>query len=222
MKTSLKTVLFAALAAFGVPAAFAAPENHEEFARQYVPESQAIFERFRKDCAEAKKLRDALAEDLRVMNRPMGDDAGHCALCVKIDALEQREAEWAAQIKDAFFKHKAAMATSEQLAAADAALAKKSLAWENDALKPMLKKTVSQLLENWWGMVLAEIFMKILWFLIMEELEAVQNLMRVQQSLNENLCIYFYWHLYWCNKALLVAMNCAYRFLALNNFRLAQ
>lgn len=146
MKTSLKTVLFAALAAFGVPAAFAAPENHEEFARQYMPESQAIFERFRKDCAETKKLRDALAEDLRVMNRPMWDDAGYRALCSKIDALEQREAEWTAQIKDAFFKHKAAMATSEQLAAADAALAKKSLAWENDALKPMLKKIVSELL----------------------------------------------------------------------------
>lgn len=140
MKTSLKTVLFAAFAALGVPAAFAAPENHEEFARQYMPESQAIFERFRKDCAETKKLRDALTEDLRVMNRPTEDDAGHCALCEKIGALERREAAWAALIKDAFFKHKAAMATSEQLAAADAALAKKSLAWENDALKPMLKK----------------------------------------------------------------------------------
>lgn len=146
MKTSLKTVLFAALAAFGVPAAFAAPESHEEFARQYMPESQALFERFRKDCAETKKLRDALAEDLRVMNRPMLGDAGYFALCVKIEALEQREAEWMAQIKDAFFKHKAAMATSEQLAAADAELAKKSLAWENDALKPMLKKIVSELL----------------------------------------------------------------------------
>lgn len=144
MKTSLKTVLFAALAAFGVPAAFAAPESHEEFARQYMSESQALFERFRKDCAETKKLRDALAEDLRVMNRPMRDDAGYFALCLKIDALEQREAEWTAQIKDAFFKHKAAMATSEQLAAADAALAKKSLAWENDALKPMLKKSVGK------------------------------------------------------------------------------
>ncbi|MGN0860604.1 MAG: formylglycine-generating enzyme family protein [Candidatus Spyradosoma sp.] len=139
MKTSLKTVLFVAFAALGVPAAFAAPENHEEFARQYMPESQAIFERFRKNCAETKKLRDALAEDLRVMNRPTVYDAGHCALCEKIDALEFREAEWAALIKDAFFKHKAAMATSEQLAAADAALAKNSLAWENRELKPMLK-----------------------------------------------------------------------------------
>ncbi len=144
MKTSLKTVLFAAFAALGVPAAFAAPENHEEFARQYMPESQAIFERFRKDCAETKKLRDALAEDLRVMNRPTEYDAGHCALCEKIGALERREAAWAALLKDAFFKHKAAMATSEQLAAADAALAKKSLAWENDELKPMLKQSVAQ------------------------------------------------------------------------------
>ncbi len=144
MKTSLKTVLFAAFAALGVPAAFAAPENHEEFARQYMPESQAIFERFRKDCAETKKLRDALAEDLRVMNRPTEDDAGHRALCEKISALEWREVEWAALLKDAFFKHKAAMATSEQLAADDAALAKKSLAWETDALKPMLKRSVAQ------------------------------------------------------------------------------
>ena len=144
MKTSLKTLLFAVLATLGVPAAFAAPENHEEFARQYMPESQAIFERFRKDCAETKKLRDALEEDLRVMNRPTADDAGHCALCEKIGALERREAAWAALIKDAFFKHKAAIATSEQLAAADAALAKKSLAWENDELKPMLKQSVAQ------------------------------------------------------------------------------
>ncbi len=143
MKTSLKTVLFAAFAALGVPAAFAAPENHEEFARQYMPESQAIFERFRKDCAETKKLRDALAEDLRVMNRPTEDDAGHWALCEKIGFLERGESEWAALLKDAFFKHKAAMATSEQLAAADAALAKKSLAWENDELKSMLKKFVA-------------------------------------------------------------------------------
>ena len=140
MKTSLKTVLFAAFAALGVPAAFAAPENHEEFARQYMPESQAIFERFRKDCVETKKLRDALAEDLRVMNRPTEDDAGHCALCEKIGALERLEAAWAALIKDAFFKHKAAMATSEQLAADDAELAKKLLVWENRELKPMLQQ----------------------------------------------------------------------------------
>lgn len=144
MKTSLKTILFAVLATLGVPAAFAAPENHEEFARQYMPESQAIFERFRKDCAETKKLRDALAEDLRVMNRPTEDDAGHCALCEKIGALERLEAAWAALIKDAFFIHKAAMVTSEQLAAADAALAKKTLAWENDGLRSMLKQSVVQ------------------------------------------------------------------------------
>ena len=142
MKTLQNAFLFVL---FGVPAAFAAPENHEEFARQYMPESQAIFERFRKDCAETKKLRESLAEDLRVMNRPTEDDAGHWALCEKINELERRESEWAALIKDAFFKYKACVVTSERLAVDDAALAKKSLAWESDELKPMLKKSVAQL-----------------------------------------------------------------------------
>ena len=83
MKTLLEYLLLAVIAAFGVPA-FAAPENHEEFARQYMPESQAVFERFRKDCAETQKLRESLAEDLRVMNRALDDDAGNCALSEKI------------------------------------------------------------------------------------------------------------------------------------------
>ncbi|MBE6402031.1 MAG: formylglycine-generating enzyme family protein [Verrucomicrobia bacterium] len=142
MKTLLKSLLFAVIAALGVPA-FAAPENHEEFARQYMPESQAVFERFRKDCAETQKLRESLAEDLRVMNRALDDDAGYCALSEKITELEKREAEWANTIKDAFFKHKAGMATSEKLSEADAVLAKKSIAWENDVLKNLIKNSLA-------------------------------------------------------------------------------
>lgn len=145
MKTFFKTLLFAVLAAICVPAtALAAPENHEEFARQYMPESQAIFERFRKECAETCKLRDELAADLRVMNRVLDDDAGHCALSEKIAELDRRENEWTTLLKDAFFRHKASMITAEKLAADDGALAKKSLAWENDELKNLVKKSVSQ------------------------------------------------------------------------------
>ncbi len=140
MKPFIKSLLFAALVAICVPATvFAAPENHEEFARQYMPESQAIFERFRKDCAETRKLRDELAADLRVMNRELDDDEGYCALTEKITELDRRESAWAAMLKDAFFKHKAAMITAEKLAEDDAALAKKSLAWENGELKTFVK-----------------------------------------------------------------------------------
>lgn len=142
MKTLLKSLLFAVIAAFGVPA-FAAPENHEEFARQYMPESQAVFERFRKDCAETQKLRESLAEDLRVMNRALDDDAGYCALSEKIAELEKRESEWTNTIKDAFFKHKAGMVTSEKLSDADAKLAKKSIAWGQNFLGGILKKTIA-------------------------------------------------------------------------------
>lgn len=141
MKTLLKSILFAVITAFGVPA-FAAPENHEEFARQYMPESQALFERFRKDCAETQKLRESLAEDLRVMNRALDDDAGYCALSEKITELEKREAEWADTIKDAFFKHKAGMATSEKLSETDAVLAKSAIAWENDILKNSINNSI--------------------------------------------------------------------------------
>ena len=140
MKTLLKTVSAAALAALSVPA-FAAPEEHEEFARQYTPESQAVFERFRKDRAEAENLRASLAEDLRVMNRPLYDDAGWWALSRKISALEARESEWAAFIQDAFLGHTAGLTDAEKLGNADAELAKKTVAWENDALKNLLKNS---------------------------------------------------------------------------------
>ena len=141
MKTLLKTVSAAALAALSVPA-FAAPEEHEEFARQYTPESQAVFERFRKDRAEAEKLRASLAEDLRVMNCPLYDDAGWWALSRKISALEARESEWAAFIQDAFLRHTAGLTDAEKLGNADAELAKKTIAWENGALKDLLKNSV--------------------------------------------------------------------------------
>ena len=141
MKTLLKTVSAAALAALSVPA-FAAPEEYEEFARQYTPESQAVFERFRKDCAETEKLRASLAEDLRVMNCPLHDDAGWWALSRKISALEARESEWAAFIQDAFLRHTAGLTDAEKLGSADAELAKKTVAWENGALKDLLKNSV--------------------------------------------------------------------------------
>ncbi len=141
MKTLLKSILLAVVAALGVPA-FAAPENHEEFARQYMPESQAVFERFRKDCAETQKLRESLAEDLRIMNRAFCNDAGYCALSEKIAELEKREAEWGDTIKDAFFRHKAGMVTSEKLSNTDAELAKKSIAWENDVLKNLINNSI--------------------------------------------------------------------------------
>ena len=141
MKTLLKTVSAAALAALSVPA-FAAPEEHEEFARQYTPESQAVFERFRKDRAEAEKLLASLAEDLRVMNRSLYDDAGWWALSRKILALEARESEWAAFIQDAFLRHTAGLTDAEKLGNADAELAKKTVAWENGALKDLLKNSV--------------------------------------------------------------------------------
>ena len=142
MKTLLKTVSAAALAALSV-SAFAAPEEHEEFARQYTPESQAVFERFRKDHAEAEKLRASLDEDLRVMNRPRYDDAGWWALSRKISALEARESEWAAFIQDAFLRHTAGLTDAEKLGSADAELAKKTVAWENGALKDLLKNSVA-------------------------------------------------------------------------------
>ena len=141
MKTLLKTVSAAALAALSVPA-FAAPEEYEEFARQYTPESQAVFERFRKDRAEAEKLRASLAEDLRVMNRSLYDDAGWWALSRKISALEARESEWAAFIQDAFLGHTAGLTDAEKLGNADAELAKKTVAWENGTLKNLLKNSV--------------------------------------------------------------------------------
>ncbi len=143
MKTLSKSLLFVAVATFGIPA-FAAPENHEAFAREYVPESQAVFERFRKECAEAKKLRESLAEDLRVMNQALEDDAGYCALSEKIAELEKRESEWANTVKDAFFKHKAGMVTSDNLSEADAVLAKKSIAWENDILEKLVKNSIAR------------------------------------------------------------------------------
>lgn len=163
MKTLLKSLLLAVVAALGVPA-FAAPENHEEFARQYMPESQAVFERFRKDCAETQKLRESLAEDLRVMNRPcevetnhfrkifskkhylishpLDADVGYSVLSKKIAELEAQESYWAGLIKDLFLKHKAGMITSEELREADVELAKKSIAWENDILKNLIKNSV--------------------------------------------------------------------------------
>ena len=140
MKTLLKTVSAAALAALSVPA-FAAPEEHEEFARQYTPESQAVFERFRKDREEAEKLRASLAEDLRVMNRSLHDDTGWWALSRKISALEARESEWAAFIQDAFLRHTAGLTDAEKLGSADAELAKKTVAWENGTLKNLLKNS---------------------------------------------------------------------------------
>ena len=142
MKTLFKSILFAVVATIGVPV-FAAPENHEEFARQYMPESQTVFERFRKDCAETQKLRESLAEDLRVKNRALDDDAGYCALSEKIAELEKRESEWANTIKDAFFKHKAGMVTSEKLSDTDTVLAKNAIAWENDVLKNLIKNSVA-------------------------------------------------------------------------------
>ena len=142
MKTLLKSLLLAVVAVLGVPV-FAAPENHEEFARQYMPESQAVFEHFRKDCAETQKLRESLAEDLRVMNRVPDEDAGYCVLSEKIAELEIQESEWANMIKDAFFKHKAGMVTSEKLSDADAELAKKSIAWENDVLKNLIENSIA-------------------------------------------------------------------------------
>lgn len=142
MKTFLKTVSAAALAALSV-SAFAAPEEHEEFARQYTPESQAVFERFRKDREETEKLLASLAEDLRVMNRPLHDDAGWGALSRKISALEARESEWAAFIQDAFLRYTAGLTDAEKLGNADAELAKKTVAWENGALKELLKNFVA-------------------------------------------------------------------------------
>ncbi len=144
MKTLLKSLLGAVAAALGV-SAFAAPENHEAFAREYMPESQAVFERFRKDCAESKKLRESLAEDLRVMNRPAEDDAGYCALSEKIAELEKREAEWADTVKDSFLRHKAGLVTAEKLGYTDLELAKRSIAWESNALKNLVKNFVAGL-----------------------------------------------------------------------------
>lgn len=139
----MKIGLIAAASAFGVPAAFSAPEDREEFARQYLSESQAVFERFRKECAETKTLRDGLAEELRVMNRKLYDDAAYNALCEKASALDAKESAWAKALEDAFFRHKAGMVSSAQLAEKDDALAKENIAWEEGELKVFLKRSVA-------------------------------------------------------------------------------
>lgn len=139
----MKIGLIAAASVFGVPAAFSAPEDREEFARQYLPESQAVFERFRKECAETKTLRDGLAEELRVMNRELYDDAAYNALCEKASTLDAKESAWAKALEDAFFRQKAGMVSSAQLAEKDDALAKENIAWEEGELKVFLKRSVA-------------------------------------------------------------------------------
>lgn len=141
MKTLLKFLLFIMIAILGVPA-FAAPENHEEFARQYMPESQAVFERFLKECAETQKLRESLAEDLRVMNREPYEDASFCAISEKNHVLVHQIGAWAQQLKDLFFKHKAGLISSEQLTIQDNELAQKTILWERDTLKNLLEMSV--------------------------------------------------------------------------------
>lgn len=139
----MKIGLIAAALVFGVPAAFSAPENREEFARQYLPESQAVFERFRKECAETKTLRDGLAEELRVMNRELYDDAAYTALCEKASTLDAKESAWAKTLEDAFLRHKANMVSSAQLVEKDDALSKENIAWEAGELKVFLKTLVA-------------------------------------------------------------------------------
>ena len=142
MKSIFKFVFALCFVLTGTLVSFSAPENHEEFARQYMPESQAIFERFRKDCGETKLLRDSLATDLKVMNRVPCDDIAYCALVSKIKELEMQENAWAKLLKDCYFKHKGGLFTDEQLSEKDVALAKEKLAWEEKELKPLLKNTV--------------------------------------------------------------------------------
>ena len=142
MKSIFKFIFTLCFALTGTLVSFSAPENHEEFARQYMPESQAIFERFRKDCGETKLLRDSLATDLKVMNRVFGDDAAYCALVLKIKELEMQEIVWTKLLKDCYFKHKGGLFTDEQLSEKDVALAKEKLAWEEKELKSMLKNEV--------------------------------------------------------------------------------
>lgn len=124
MKPVFKLLLFVVLSAIYVPGSvLAAPEHHEEFARQYTPKSQAIFERFRKECSKTRLLRYKLAEDLRVMCRKFEDDAVYCALSDKISELERQEAAWAEWVKDAFFRHTASMITAKTLEERDVMLA---------------------------------------------------------------------------------------------------
>ena len=142
MKSVFKFIFALCFALAGTLVSFSAPENHEEFARQYMPESQAIFERFRKDCGETKLLRDGLAADLKAMNRVFDDDVAYCALVSKIKELEMQEKIWAKLLKDCYFKHKGGLFTDEQLSEKDVALAKEKLAWEEKELKPFLKNVV--------------------------------------------------------------------------------
>ena len=118
------------------------PENHEEFARQYLPESQAIFERFRKDCGETKVLRENLGKDLLVMNRDPLFDVRCCALDHKIAVLSLLEAKWAKFVKDCYFKHKGNLVGAEALAEKDAVLSQKMLVWEKTRLIPLLRNKV--------------------------------------------------------------------------------
>lgn len=145
MKTLLKSLLFITVAALGVPAS-AAPENHEEFARQYMPESQAVFERFRKECAETQKLCSALNEDLHAM--VIGGSTCMGTLLYKIGVLNARESFWANSLKDMFFKHKAGMISSEQLEIKNQEIAKEAIEWENSVLKPMIKDYLFALENN--------------------------------------------------------------------------
>lgn len=124
MKPVFKLLLFVVLSAIYVPeSVLAAPEHHEKFARQYMPKSQEIFERFRKDCAKTRLLRYKLAEDLRVMCRKFDDDAVYCALSDRIAEFERQEADWQAWVKDAFFRHTASLITAKALEEWDVRLA---------------------------------------------------------------------------------------------------
>ncbi len=142
MKSVFKFIFAFCFVLSGTLGAFAALEKHEEFARQYMPESQAIFEEFRKECHKTKLMRENLEKNLRMMNRDLDKDAAYYALVYKIEVLEKKEETWSKFLIDCYFKHKGGLLTKEELESKDLAMVKKARVWKLGRLKSFLEVEV--------------------------------------------------------------------------------
>ena len=123
----LISLTLAAIALSSFPAS-AAEEQYEEFARKYMPESQAVYEDFRGSCKAAQVVLSAAA------GNPKWDpdfNASVCMLRRRKAMLEERERFWADTVERCFSEYNSGETTSEDLKRLDVIASREAIEWKH-------------------------------------------------------------------------------------------
>lgn len=146
MKKMFHKIIFATfILCFAACGVFAMEGKYEQFAREYMPQIQRVYERLATERGEAISLRNEIVKEVKEFFPELIDKKDgikkmqfYCFLTEKIDKISQKNQELSDKVEEYYWQHQTSEIEADDLENYDEELTQKTLKWKQEQIDNIL------------------------------------------------------------------------------------